>query len=235
MSNRMKKKSGALKYLILIILVVVLAIVFYMTKQDNNIDNPSGTNQPSNSASPSQQPSQQPSEQPSQQPSEQPSGSSPSDPSSGTISGGGDIVNVDNYVLYDTYVIASEQTQYSQSGYKYFIVRSYTEYEKYINQNLKSPFEDSYVSNYKSLNEETLSTIKNNIDKDFFKSNCLIFIVDYGTKEINASITNIQISDNTVSLNIDRTIASENSSKYNTYIVPIQSSDIKSVSISYIR
>ncbi len=153
----------------------------------------------------------------------------------GLFLGGGDIVNIDDYTLYDTYVIASEKTQYGDAGYKYFIVRSYSEYEKYINQNLKSPFDNTYISKYDTINEQTITNIKNKIDKQFFKDNCLIFVVDYSTKEIGAKITNVHISENTVTLNIDRTAQVTNTSKYTTYIVPIESSEIKSVSISYIR
>ena len=237
MNRKIKKDLGALKYIVLLIVLIVLAITFYATREndDNQIQN---NDNPNISDNPIIKPNNNPSDNlPNSNSSDNPNQSSqkenPNDDE--TITGGMDNISTTNYIIYDKYVIASENTKYSQSGYKYFLVRSYTEYEKYITNNLQSPFDTNYVSPFENTNTQTLETLKQAIDKEFFKSNCLLFVVDYGQKELGGEINNIQIVDNTVSLYIDRTVDVENKSKYTTYIIPINSTQIKSADINYIR
>ena len=234
MSSRMKKNSGALKYIVLLILLIVLAVTFYATRENDDTQKPNNNDTPNISDNPIIKPNNQPSDDVNNNPSDSPSDNQ-SNEDDDTITGSMDNISTDTYIIYDTYVIASENTKYSQSGYKYFIVRSYSEFEKYINDNLQSPFDETFVSSFSSINEQTISNLKQNIDKEFFKSNCLIFVVDYAQKEISGNINNVQITDNTASLYIDRTVELENKSKFLTYIVPINSTSIKSVDINYIR
>lgn len=231
MSNRMKKKSGAMKYIVLLILLAILVFAYYFSNGDTQNPSNQQSNNPSNSSSSNINNNNNPSNNPNTPP----INNNNDDEHNGTISGGVDIINVDGHTLYDTYVIASENTKYAEAGYKYFIVKSYSEYEKYISNNLKSPFDSSYISNYTNVNEQTIANLQNTIDKEYFKNNCLVFVVDYSSKEVCAKITNIHISDDTLTLNIDRTIDSINKSKFTTYIVPLNSTSIKSVSISYIK
>ena len=41
---------------------------------------------------------------------------------------------IKQYKLYNNCVVTSETTQYKEVDYKYFIIRSYSEFEKYINE-----------------------------------------------------------------------------------------------------
>lgn len=248
MSNRMKKKSGAGKYLALIIVLIILVIAFYTfnKEDDTNINNNPTSNQSNN-----ENVNNNLSNDDNNQNSNNNEGinintnvnnnegtninNEENNNDNETILGGTEIINSDTYTLYDTYVIASDKTQYGQSGYKYFIVRSYSQYEQYIGQNLLSPFDDTYVSQFDEINSQTLNNIKANISKEYFKNSSLLFVVDYSTKEINGKISNVQVSENEVTLNIDRTVETDKTSKYITYIVPIELTSIKSVAISYIR
>ena len=230
MSNRIKKKSGGVKYLALIIALIILVIIFYTvnkdedTNIDNDIDNPSSSQ--SNNANENNNDKHSENTD---------SNSNKNNNDDETISGGTEIITSDTYTLYDTYVIASDKTQYGQSGYKYFIVRSYSQYEQYIGQNLLSPFDSQYTSPFDELNIQTINNVKSNITKEYFKNASLIFVVDYSTKEINGKVSNVEISENDVTLNIDRTMETDKKSKYITHIVPIELTSIKSVSIKYIK
>ena len=234
MSRRMKKNSGAFKYLLLIILLVVLVVLFYLTNDDEIDSKSNDNNNPSEGISSNITPNNNPSNEPSNKPIDNPS-STPEIDNTGTISGGSENIDVNGYAIYDKYIIASNETTYAQSGYKYFIVRSYSEFEKYINTNLVSPFDNTYISNFEYINENTINDIKNTIDEDFFKSNCIIFVVDYSSKEIKSTIGNISVNENTASITIDRTIDNKNVSRYISHLIPINSTAIRNVSINYIR
>lgn len=234
MSRRMKKRSGAFKYLLLIILVVFLVVLFYLTNDDEIDSKSNDNNNPSEEISSNITPNNEPNNEPSSKPNDTPS-TPPIIDNADTISGGSENIDVNGYAIYDKYIIASDKTTYAQSGYKYFIVRSYSEYEKYINTNLVSPFDNTYVSNFEDINKNTISDIKNTIDEDFFKSNCIIFVVDYSSKEIKSTIGNIGVNENTASITIDRTIDNKNVSKYITHLIPINSTSIRNVEINYIR
>ena len=234
MSRRMKKRSGAFKYFLLIVLLVVLVVLFYLTNDDEIDSKSNDYNNPSEGISSNIIPNNNPSNEPSSKPSDNPSNPHIID-NTGTISGGSENIDVNSYDIYDKYIIVSDETTYAQSGYKYFIVRSYSEFEKYINTNLVSPFDNTYISKFETLNENTINDIKNSIDEDFFKSHCIIFVVDYSSKEIKSTISNIEVNENTASITIDRTIDNENVSKYITHLIPINSNSIRNVQINYIR
>ncbi len=136
------------------------------------------------------------------------------------------------FKLYNSYVITSENTQYKDVDYKYFIIRSYSEFEKYLNEYMIDySDEDKYISYNKTEKEDILK----NIDKDFFNENSVIILSDVNSKkQINGNISEISIDeDKIVDLKIKKE-TNDNLSNAITYIIPVEKG-VKQVKAKHIN
>ena len=129
---------------------------------------------------------------------------------------------IKQYKLYNNCVVTSENTQYKEVDYKYFIIRSYSEFEKYINEYLVD-FNDADTQKYKDYNKNIIDNMLKDFDKDFFNENTVILLTDVNSiKQINGNISEISKDEaGIVDLKIKKE-ENDNLSNSITYVIPIE-------------
>lgn len=129
---------------------------------------------------------------------------------------------IKQYKLYNNCVVTSENTQYKEVDYKYFIIRSYSEFEKYINEYLVD-FNDADTQKYKDYNKDIIDNMLKDFDKDFFNENTVILLTDVNSiKQINGNISEISKDEaGIVDLKIKKE-ENDNLSNSITYVIPIE-------------
>lgn len=129
---------------------------------------------------------------------------------------------IKQYKLYNNCVVTSENTQYKEVDYKYFIIRSYSEFEKYLNEYLVD-FNDADTQKYKDYNKDIIDNMLKDFDKDFFNENTVILLTDVNSiKQINGNISEISKDEaGIVDLKIKKE-ENDNLSNSITYVIPIE-------------
>lgn len=129
---------------------------------------------------------------------------------------------IKQYKLYNNCVVTSENTQYKEVDYKYFIIRSYSEFEKYINEYIVD-FNDADTQKYKDYNKDIIDNMLKDFDKDFFNENTVILLTDVNSiKQINGNISEISKDEaGIVDLKIKKE-ENDNLSNSITYVIPIE-------------
>ena len=141
---------------------------------------------------------------------------------------------IKQYKLFNRYIVTSENTEYKEVDYKYFIIRSYSEFEKYINEYLIE-YNTQDSEKYETYNEEIKEKMLKEFDKDFFNQNSVILLSDVNSrKQINGNISEIAKGDEgVVDLKIKKE-DNENLTNSITYIIPIEKG-IKQVKAKHIN
>lgn len=141
---------------------------------------------------------------------------------------------IKQYKLFNKYIVTSENTEYKEVDYKYFIIRSYSEFEKYINEYLIE-YNTQDSEKYETYNAEIKEKILKEFDKDFFTQNSVILLSDVNSrKQINGNISEIAKGDEgLVDLKIKKE-DNENLTNSITYIIPIEKG-IKQVKAKHIN
>ncbi|MDD4066763.1 MAG: hypothetical protein PHH22_02175 [Clostridia bacterium] len=217
-NKKFKNIPSGIKYLVLIVVVIILVIVFKVVTNSMYSEQPNPNEDINNN--PSTSTDNNPATSTDNNPID------PTDPD-GTIIGNKDNIDITQYTLFDTYILTSNHTQYGNYGWKYFLIRSYSEFTNYV-ENYFTAIDNTDIS-------AEISNLKENITSDFFKTGCVIIIVDYSLNDISGLVDNIMLSDTLATISINRNITNTNFSKYVTHVLPIKSNTIRTVQIQYTK
>ena len=222
-NKKFKNIPSGIKYLVLIVIVIILVIVF------KGVTNSMYNEQPNPNEDINNNPATSTDNNPATSTDNNPATSTDNNPTNpdDTIIGNKDNIDITQYTLFDTYIITSSHTQYGNYGWKYFLIRSYSEFINYVENYFTS------VGN-KDISAE-INNLKENITSDFFKTGCVIIVVDYSLNDISGLVDNIMLSDTLATISINRNITNTYSSKYVTHVLPIKSNTIRTVQIQYTK
>lgn len=222
-------KENVVKVITLIVLIVLVIITFNLTnKKENETENPVPVNSSTiekkeNENTPSTGKETKVEEKEEEKKEDEKTTVEPEKEETNLIK---------QYKVYNKYIVTSDNTQYKDVDYKYFIIGSYSQFKQYI---------DSYsnilntTNEYDSYNKNSEDKINSEINEDFFKDNRLIIIVDMNKKnQINGNINEVAI-DEEGQLNVKiKKETTGNTANSIIYMLPVQKS-VKSVKVSHVN